>query len=201
MQIAMNSRVKVDSLRVHELADFYADTFKTWKKKKPNSAGGFSAIICGVDSLGAHIYVFGNESVNDFPACFDAQGFACIGGGDQIAQGQLKEHRHNPAIHYQETLVTVHQAKKKAEMADGVGGGTDMFLITPKGVIPFPSSFIHALDEKYSKRQEADHRLIFNDRLAVVLGMSSFFEVGKSAPFQNQPETRLPPYPKRESLE
>lgn len=90
----------------------------------PNS---IEAIFCGVDLVGTHIFVVKNADVK----CLDAPGFAAIGTGDAHALSQFMFAKHTRARGFAETLLLVYSAKKRAEVAPGVGTATDMFTIGP----------------------------------------------------------------------
>jgi len=85
------------------------------------------AIVAGIDDLGAHIYVANNNEV----ACRDAIGFAAIGAGYWHANSQFMFAGHNRLRPIPETLLLTYAAKKRAEVAPGVGAGTDMFTLGP----------------------------------------------------------------------
>jgi hypothetical protein len=86
-----------------------------------------AVIITGVDETGAHIYVASNATVT----CHDTVGFAAVGAGSWHADSQLMFAGHTRARPMPETLLLTYSAKKRAEVAPGVGTGTDMFMIGP----------------------------------------------------------------------
>jgi hypothetical protein len=85
------------------------------------------AIIAGIDPTGAHIFVVNNAEV----ACRDAIGFAAIGIGYWHANSQFMFAGHNRSRPLPETLLLTYAAKRRAEVAPGVGAGTDMFTMGP----------------------------------------------------------------------
>ena len=85
------------------------------------------AIVSGVDDTGAHIYVVNNTEVT----CRDAIGFAAIGAGYWHANSQFMFAGHNRNRPLPETLLLTYAAKRRAEVAPGVGAGTDMFSVGP----------------------------------------------------------------------
>lgn len=87
------------------------------------------AIVTGYDTSGAHIYQINNNGV----ACQDWVGFASIGGGAGHSNSQFMFAGHNRSCAIPETLMLVYSAKKRAEIAPGVGSETDMFFIDPPG--------------------------------------------------------------------
>jgi 20S proteasome alpha/beta subunit len=87
------------------------------------------AIVTGIDTSGPHIYQVNNNGVT----CQDWVGFASIGGGAGHANSQFMFAGHNRKCLIPETLMLVYSAKKRAEIAPGVGSDTDMFFIDPPG--------------------------------------------------------------------
>lgn len=90
---------------------------------------GVEAILAGIDRTGAHIYTVANGTVN----CHDAVGFAAIGSGWYHANSQLMFARHGKQASFGRTLALIYTAKKRAEVAPGVGAETDMFAIRGLG--------------------------------------------------------------------
>ena len=86
-----------------------------------------STIFAGIDNSGAHIYVADNETLN----CLDLVGFAAIGVGSWHASSQMMFAGHTKFKAFPETLLLVYSAKKRAEVAPGVGESTDMFIVGP----------------------------------------------------------------------
>jgi 20S proteasome alpha/beta subunit len=87
------------------------------------------AIVTGYDTSGPHIYQVNNNGVT----CQDWVAFASIGGGAAHANSQFMFAGHNRSRPIPETLMLVYSAKKRAEVAPGVGSDTDMFFIDPPG--------------------------------------------------------------------
>jgi hypothetical protein len=86
-----------------------------------------STIVCGVDSTGAHIFTIYDGNLY----CNDPLGFAAIGIGARHAESQFMLAEHARQNSLSETLLLVYAAKKRAEIAPGVGTVTDMFTGGP----------------------------------------------------------------------
>jgi 20S proteasome alpha/beta subunit len=84
-------------------------------------------IVCGIDPEGPHIYVVRNSGIS----CLDQVSFAAVGSGAWHASSQLMFAGHTRMRLMPATLFLVYAAKKRAEVAPGVGVGTDMFIIGP----------------------------------------------------------------------
>jgi 20S proteasome alpha/beta subunit len=87
-----------------------------------------AVIIAGTDTLGQHIYVIHDNDIG----CYDALGFAAIGSGGRHARSQflLARHTWNASVH--EALLLTYIAKRRSEVAPGVGPETDMVMVGPQ---------------------------------------------------------------------
>jgi hypothetical protein len=90
-------------------------------------APGVEAIIAGMDGTGAHLVSF----VNGQWTLQDNVGFAAIGVGLAHANSHLMASGHTRFTTFPEALLSTYTAKKKGEVAPGVGQVTDMFIIGP----------------------------------------------------------------------
>jgi hypothetical protein len=86
-----------------------------------------ATIITGIDASGGHIYVVENGDLS----CRDNIGFAAIGAGYWHANSHLMFTGYTRHKFMPETMLAAYSAKKRAEVAPGVGEATDMFLIGP----------------------------------------------------------------------
>lgn len=106
------------------------------------------AIITGVDDFGAHIFVVDNEEIQ----CFDKLGFASIGVGRWHSNSQLMFDCYTSANDFPSAMFTGYTAKKRAEVAPGVGKDTDMFaIIGLGGLIDTNQVVINELENFYQK--------------------------------------------------
>src|SRR5262249_16657737 len=86
-----------------------------------------AAIFAGLDPAGSHIYVVRNNEVD----CVDNVAFAAIGIGGRHASSQFMFARHAWNSSFAETLLLTYYAKRKSEVAPGVGAGTEMVMVGP----------------------------------------------------------------------
>jgi 20S proteasome alpha/beta subunit len=86
-------------------------------------------IIAGVDETGAHLFVI---DANGYSSRLDSIGFASIGAGESHAKSQFMFERHTPSKSAEDTLFLTYLAKRRAEVAQGVGKETDLFYISLK---------------------------------------------------------------------
>jgi hypothetical protein len=93
---------------------------------------GVETIITGIDDKGPHIYTVFKRMGGDHVMCCDSIGFAAVGSGGRHAESQFMMAGHNPYANREETMLLTYMAKKRSEVAPGVGHETDMFVIGPK---------------------------------------------------------------------
>jgi len=86
-----------------------------------------SVLVVGIDPQGPHIYVVDDDEIR----CNDFIGFAAIGIGTRHAGSQFMLGRHSWNSPVVDTALLTYIAKKRSEIAPGVGEGTDMFTIGP----------------------------------------------------------------------
>lgn len=118
-------------------------------------------IFAGVDEGGPHIYSVGNGKAT----CQDGVGFAAIGVGSWHASSQLMVAGHTRKAPLSRSVYLTFAAKKRAEIAPGVGTETDMFLIGPT-----LGSYIeirHTVIEEFGRFYE-DHRSKTQELVTVV---------------------------------
>jgi len=89
---------------------------------------GNNPYIENPESVSAHIFTVENGSL----VCADKVGFACVGAGAWHANSTLMLAGHTPATPPAKALLSMYSAKKRAEVAPGVGGETDNFIVTPR---------------------------------------------------------------------
>jgi hypothetical protein len=98
------------------------------------SMPSIAAIIAGVDNSGCHIYMIQEGETSALEAnCVDTIGFAAIGIGRRHASSQFMFARHAWNSPLADTLLLTYHAKKKSEVAPGVGRGTDMVMVNGLG--------------------------------------------------------------------
>lgn len=85
-------------------------------------------IIAGIDESGPHIYTVAEGQAT----CRDLVGFAAIGSGANHANSYLMFSAHNARASAAVTVLRTFTAKKRAEVAPGVGSDTDIYVIGPQ---------------------------------------------------------------------
>jgi len=87
-----------------------------------------SALIVGIDTNGAHIY----EIHEGDSGCFNTIGYAAIGAGARHAKAHFMLSGQASTTSSAETVWATYLAKKRSEVAPGVGKTTDMFMLGPR---------------------------------------------------------------------
>jgi hypothetical protein len=106
-----------------------------------------SVIITGIDKHGTQLYVINNER----SICYNQIGFVAIGSGARHANSQLMLDKYTPYFSFSDALLLIHNAKKRSEIAPGVGRNTDMFLIESQDLsYHLKSEIIDNLDKIYT---------------------------------------------------
>ena len=108
---------------------------------------GLELLIAGVDDDGGHLFQVGNpgSAVIDFAPI----GFGAIGSGGLHAIQAMIGFAHAPARSLNDTIYRVFAAKRRAEVAPGVGHDTDLLVITEKGIQQLTSGAIETLQRIY----------------------------------------------------
>jgi hypothetical protein len=112
-------------------------------------------IVTGTDEHGAHIFVIANGELS----CRDNVGFAAIGVGYWHANSYLMFAGHTRAKLLPETLLAAYSAKRRAEVAPGVGPATDMFMVGLGKLLgsytPVASILIDTLEHIYQTERDS----------------------------------------------
>ena len=93
---------------------------------------GIELLIAGVDAAGAHIYSIHNPGKPERE--YDVIGYAAIGSGGIHALQAMISFRHSASASVRETVFRVYAAKRRAEVAPGVGLDTDIAIVSASGV-------------------------------------------------------------------
>ncbi len=103
-------------------------------------------IVMGVDTAGAHIYVVHDPGQ---PARFNSIGFAAVGIGAAHAQSQFMFAGYTRFWPFERALFLTYTAKKRAEVAPGVGNATDVFIVGPHAnpMVQVPQQMVDELQK------------------------------------------------------
>ncbi len=121
---------------ISSLDDFYnkqrflhEDTNLQLLKEISDYPLGVHLIVGGVDQRGHLYYVLDPGAYRSY----DALGFCCVGSGDRHAEPVFAFLGFKPSLSESEALQIAYEAKKRAEMAGGVGRETDAWIIDKEG--------------------------------------------------------------------
>lgn len=103
-----------------------------------------SFIVAGIDESGGHIYGIFHPGIMSL---MDVSGFCAIGIGDVHAVNSLIGNKYTKESSLRESLFYIYDAKKRSEVAPGVGIMTDMLTITEQGPHELTETEIKELDE------------------------------------------------------
>ena len=108
---------------------------------------GVQLIVAGVDEDGSHAYFIDNPGTS----CTDIHqiGYTAIGSGAIHATQALIGFGHSASKELKLSTFSIFAAKKRGEVAPGVGKDTDLFVITNKGIQELTQEEITKLFEIY----------------------------------------------------
>lgn len=112
-------------------------------------------IVTGIDAHGAHIYVVRDPGVAE---CNDTVGFAAIGIGSNHAESQFMFAGYHPRETFEKALHLVYSAKKRAEVAPGVGLDTDIFSVSFASYTLAQQDVIDRLEEIYQTVRKGEQQ-------------------------------------------
>ena len=113
---------------------------------------GTSLLIAGVDNLGGHIYCINDPGTSQ---CFDRLGYYAIGSGYRHAILSLVTVQHSTMVNLVTAVYNVYQAKRQAEIAPGVGTGTDMRIIRGDKIEEIQQNQLDVLSKIYENQKRA----------------------------------------------
>lgn len=108
-------------------------------------------LVVGVDDKGGHLWMISDPGTE---ACFDAVGFCCPGIGQRHTDPVFALYRYSPAISPKEALLIAYEAKKRAEMAGGIGRTTDATIISQDGIEEIDPETLQELEEIHLDQKE-----------------------------------------------
>lgn len=136
---------------------------------------GVELLVAGVDDTGGHVFSIGNPGggYNDsLPV-----GYLAVGSGALHAIQSLIGARHTGARSLDETIFAVYMAKRRSEVAPGVGHDTDLWVITKHGIYRLSHPELAQLDELIVAQQQPIRQEL-KDR---VRGLALFAQEGTDA--------------------
>lgn len=122
---------------------------------------GLALLLVGVDESG-HVIRIGDPG-----RClsFDNLAYCCIGMGDRHADNVFAWYKYSQDMTLKDALYIAFEAKKRAEMAGGVGQTTDIVIIDRDGIKEVHEDTINVLEEVYGERETRGARNYFGERI------------------------------------
>tara|TARA_R110000868_G_scaffold101213_5_gene278680 strand:+ start:213 stop:1184 length:972 start_codon:yes stop_codon:yes gene_type:complete len=117
-----------------------------------------STIFCGVDETGAHIFTVNGGKLS----CEDNVGFSAIGSGGRHAESLLMTAEHSRSEPLADTLFRIFSAKKRAEVAPGVGDRTNLFMVGPAlgSLVPVRTDVLDSLERLFKKQMQSERKAL-----------------------------------------
>jgi hypothetical protein len=114
---------------------------------------GVELLLAGVDPSGAHIYSVLHPGPPE--NLHDTIGYAAVGSGAIHALQALIGFGHSAGAEYHETVFRVYAAKRRSEVAPGVGRDTDMAVISGSGIHWLTEDELQQLSGIYDEYEKA----------------------------------------------
>jgi 20S proteasome alpha/beta subunit len=110
---------------------------------------GVSILVGGVDTRGAHLFDVSNPGGN--AVSFQQIGFQATGMGQIHALQSLIQSKHSSICALAQTVFAVYIAKRRAEVAPGVGTQTDLAIVSASGTRKLTPDELNMLEQNYQK--------------------------------------------------
>ena len=115
---------------------------------------GLQILVAGIDSAGSHIHCIFDPGTSE---CFDSIGYCSIGSGERHADSALNVNGYHIALPLNKALYLMYEAKKRAEIAPGVGRMyTDVAIVDSTGIRNLTVEQVGVLQEVYDKHTEVE---------------------------------------------
>ncbi|MBI3538269.1 MAG: hypothetical protein HY070_12025 [Chloroflexi bacterium] len=118
-------------------------------------------ILAGVDDRGHIIRI---EDPGAYRS-YDNLTYCCCGMGDRHADNVFAWYRYSDTFPLVEALFIAFEAKKRSEMAGGVGRSTDIVIIDKKGLNQVTADTIDAMEEIHNERESRSERGGFDKKI------------------------------------
>ena len=122
---------------------------------------GLSLLLAGVDTTG-HLIRIDDPGVYN---SYDNLSYCCIGMGNRHADNVFAWYKYSATFLMNEALYIGFEAKKRAEMAGGVGKSTDILIIDEKSINKVHPDTIKLLEEIYYERESKSERAGFDKKI------------------------------------
>ncbi len=122
---------------------------------------GLTLMLVGVDNE-AHILHIGNPGAW---RSFDNLGYCTVGMGERHADNVFAWYRYSRNMPLRQALHIAFEAKKKAEVAGGVGQASDIMIIAKQGLRIVKEGTVKQLEDIYNSYEAKDPRRELRERI------------------------------------
>jgi hypothetical protein len=122
---------------------------------------GLSLILAGVDVEGHLIMIVDPGTYRSY----DNLSYCCLGMGGRHADNVFAWYRYSRLFPLNDAVYIAFEAKKRAEMAGGVGQATDILIIDSDGINEVKPDTVNALEGIYHDREAKAERTGFDERI------------------------------------
>ena len=122
---------------------------------------GLRLILAGFDDE-SHLIMIADPGTY---RSYDNLSYCCLGMGDRHADNVFALYRYSRDFPLNDALYIAFEAKKKAEMAGGVGQATDILIIDSDGISEVGPDTVKVLEEIYNGREAKAKRTGFDKRI------------------------------------
>lgn len=133
---------------------------------------GLTLLLAGVDEEAHLIRVSDPGRYRSY----DNLSYCCIGMGNRHADNVFAWYRYSRAFSLNDAIYIAFEAKKRAEMAGGVGQSTDIVIIDRKGIKKVSPDTVSYLEVIYNDGEAKAERRGFDKRIAELEIQASAFE-------------------------
>jgi hypothetical protein len=140
---------------------------------------------CDGDKL-AHIY---QVDAQGMVTCHDDINFAAIGIGSNHTKSHFMFSRYPRLLNYFHALPIIYGAKRRAEVAPGVGRETDMFVITREGTSPVHNVLTKELEKDYENAERRRQKRVVRRAAHLELIASREIVLAETVSISSQPSS------------
>jgi hypothetical protein len=119
-------------------------------------------VLAGVDNEG-HLIEISDPGII---SCWDTVSFSCVGIGERHASNVFAWYKYSRNFPLNSAIFIAFEAKKRAELAGGVGKSTDVLIINSDGVNKITDETIQVLEDIYNARESEAIQTGFDKRIS-----------------------------------
>ncbi len=133
----------------------------TLNEEIANYGLGLTLMLVGFDDEGHLIRINDPGTYRSY----DTLSYCCLGMGTRHSDNTFAWYRYSRLFSLNDALYIAFEAKKKAEMAGGVGSSTDILIIDKRGALEVAAETIENLEAIYNDRESRSERTGFDETI------------------------------------